>query len=313
MSAWSSCLSRSCQVFRRKSARPAAVGNDRVAAKAARAVVRGSGRTGLLAAALALAPAALVQAAPVGLHCEAHSPVNRMAVVELYTSEGCSSCPPADRWLSALNESALADDERVLPLALHVDYWDYIGWKDRFADPTYTSRQRQIAAQNKLRNIYTPQVVMSGSDTRKWYDAGTVLSRIEAINAQPSPVALSLSAMPAESPGGAGPARLTATVMPSIVDAGALPAGAATVHLMLFENGLASNVSRGENAGRKLTHDRVVRHWARPAPLQADKLVRRTIELPADSKPDNMGLAVFVQGGDGQIVQAAHCALKTSS
>ena len=78
------------------------------------------------------------------------------AVVELYTSEGCSSCPSADRWLAALIEVP-KDELDVLALAFHVDYWDYLGWKDRFGSPKYTSRQRQLGANNSQRSIYTPE------------------------------------------------------------------------------------------------------------------------------------------------------------
>ena len=74
-------------------------------------------------------------------------------VIELYTSEGCSSCPPADKWASSLKDSG------AVVQAFHVNYWDYIGWKDRFASAAYTNRQRDIAARNDLRNIYTPQSV----------------------------------------------------------------------------------------------------------------------------------------------------------
>ncbi len=88
---------------------------------------------------------------------------DRVALVELYTSEGCSSCPPADRWLSRLADDAGLWSEFV-PVAFHVDYWDYIGWKDEFADPSNTQRQRGYAAAAGARSIYTPQMVVGGRD-----------------------------------------------------------------------------------------------------------------------------------------------------
>ena len=87
------------------------------------------------------------------------------AVVELYTSEGCSSCPPADQWLEALIQIP-RDELDVLALAFHVDYWDYLGWKDRFGSPRHTSRQRQLGANNNQRSIYTPEFFVDGIEAR---------------------------------------------------------------------------------------------------------------------------------------------------
>lgn len=240
-----------------------------------------------------------------GMTCQASSPAHRVALVELYTSEGCSSCPPADQWLSALSSSALSAD-KVLPLALHVDYWDYIGWKDRFAEPAYTKRQRGHAARNRLNSIYTPQVVTNGQDTRDWYRAGSFLSRVEAISSQPSPVTMQLQASQTR------PGSATVTVGVDVQDASALSAGPATVHVVMYQNGLASEVSRGENAGRHLVHDRVVRHWARPQPMKSALSFEREIELPWNAVSDSAagtGLAAFVQASDGEVIQAVDCVL----
>src|SRR6187551_3846505 len=89
--------------------------------------------------------------------CKAQSPATLTPVIELYTSEGCSSCPPADRWLSTLKDDAAGG--KAVVQAFHVGYWDYIGWVDRFANPAHTARQKQVAAANQLSGIYTPQVV----------------------------------------------------------------------------------------------------------------------------------------------------------
>src|SRR5438270_8352522 len=89
--------------------------------------------------------------------CTARSPDHSVALLELYTSEGCDSCPPADRWLSRFDQTSVAD--RVVPLALHVDYWDRLGWKDRFASPAYTERQREQTRRQGSSFVYTPQVM----------------------------------------------------------------------------------------------------------------------------------------------------------
>ena len=96
--------------------------------------------------------------------CRAESQAMLTPVIELYTSEGCSSCPPADRWLSTLKQDGASGS--LVVQAFHVGYWDNLGWVDRFADPAHTERQRQIAASNRLSSIYTPQLVRNGRDWR---------------------------------------------------------------------------------------------------------------------------------------------------
>src|SRR5436190_6312387 len=95
--------------------------------------------------------------------CRAQSPATRTPVVELYTSEGCSSCPPADRWLSGLKSAAA--EGKVVAQGFHVSYWDSLGWIDRFATPSHNARQRELAALQGSRNVYTPQLVRDGRDT----------------------------------------------------------------------------------------------------------------------------------------------------
>ena len=96
-----------------------------------------------------------------GAQCRASSPSTTTALVELYTSEGCDSCPPADRWLSSLGPRGFAPD-RVVPIALHVDYWDYIGWKDPYARQAHSARQRKMAKLARAAMVYTPQVLLQG-------------------------------------------------------------------------------------------------------------------------------------------------------
>lgn len=95
------------------------------------------------------------------------SNTNQANLIELYTSEGCSSCPPADRWLSRLVDHP-ALWQQIVPIAFHVDYWDYIGWKDRFARPEFTNRQRQYANESGLSTIYTPGVLANDKEWRNF-------------------------------------------------------------------------------------------------------------------------------------------------
>jgi hypothetical protein len=181
---------------------------------------------------LAAACAATVPA----LACEAQSGPQRIPVLELYTSEGCSSCPPADRWLSGLKGAAAQG--RVVAQAFHVGYWDYIGWVDRFAAPAHTARQRDIGTRNGLRSIYTPQLVRDGRDWRD-YDRALVAG-------EPAGAAIRMSRI------ASGP-----------VEADVTPAGTGpwAAYWTVTEHGHSSKVSAGENTGETLKHDFVVRQY----------------------------------------------------
>ena len=98
-----------------------------------------------------------------GSECTAKSGERRVALLELYTSEGCNSCPPTDEWVSKLPSNGLTSD-RIVPLAFHVDYWNYLGWQDVFSQTSFTERQRQTAQINSSGFIYTPQLVLTGRD-----------------------------------------------------------------------------------------------------------------------------------------------------
>src|SRR5687768_11798650 len=123
--------------------------------------------------------------------CEAVSGPGTTALVELYTSEGCDSCPPADRWLSSLGPKGFAAD-RVVPVALHVDYWDYIGWKDPYARQAHSARQRKMARLARAAMVYTPQVLLQGQDFRDWR-SGNFEQAVAKINAQPAKARISLN------------------------------------------------------------------------------------------------------------------------
>ena len=187
-----------------------------------------------LVAVLCALPCSLAAAAPA---CEAVSGKSRVPVIELYTSEGCSSCPPADQWLSRLKDKA------VVAQAFHVAYWDYIGWKDRFANPTHTTRQREVAATNRLSGIYTPQVVLDGRDWRDWRPSGRPIEPRGAARAQ---ITLRRDAQ-----GDSVAAQVTPVE----------PSTAWTAYWTVTEHGHHSRVSAGENSGEVLKHDFVVRQY----------------------------------------------------
>ena len=217
--------------------------------------------------------------------CSAASGAPRTRLVELYTSEGCSSCPPADEWLRRLSPAATA-------LAFHVDYWDSLGWRDRFADPRYTRRQEEQARRDHGGGIYTPQVVLDGRSWSGWYRGS-----------DSSPAVASEASMHLRlSGGGAGALHVR---LDTTFDHGTGAAGFAN-YIALTEDGLATQVRAGENRGALLRHDHVVRAFAGPLPLESAADLR----LPDDAVAARATLVAFVQrAGDGAVAQVVSCPL----
>ena len=213
---------------------------------------------------------------------------NNLTVVELYTSEGCSSCPPAD---SFVGELAKRDD--ILALSLHVDYWDYIGWKDRFADPRNTTRQRDYAQKMQLRYVYTPQVIVDGIYQTVGSDRSKVLTAIsKSQRVRKIPVVLK------NSPEG------------MVLDLAAADVGDVNVYSIFYDRYQESDVRRGENSGRKLASANVVRDMTRIATWQGQAL---TIPVPASDKGGDVCAVILQSASTGQIIGAARLALDGKS
>lgn len=234
------------------------------------------------------------------MNCTAASGERRVPLLELYTSEGCDSCPPTDRWLSALPGRGHGPD-RVVALAFHVDYWDYIGWRDPFAQKRFTERQRQIAARTASRVIYTPQLVLNGRDYRRGSFRDDVAERLAEIHAQKPRATLKLDVR---------------TLAGELVVAGnavlAETAGRnfAQTWLALYENRLVTEVKAGENRGKRLEHDFVVRDIVGPLPADAQGRVMIEHRFSPDPqwKTRDLGVAVFVQDiRSGDVLQALAC------
>jgi hypothetical protein len=222
-----------------------------------------------------------------GAQCKAVSGPQTAALVELYTSEGCSSCPPADRWLSGLAGGGGVAGP-VVPIALHVDYWDYIGWKDPYAKREFSLRQRKLSQLQRMALVYTPQVVLQGRDFRGWgtpaFDAA-----VARITAQPAKARISLLVRPA-----AGRA-LQVEAGAELLDP-AQQADAA-LYLATYENRLSSTVTAGENRGRTLAHDHVVLEWQGPFAFGpgGQILERRELALLPRAAAGSSGIVGFVQ------------------
>jgi hypothetical protein len=234
-----------------------------------------------LAAVSALTGAASARAADA---CSAASARVVPTVVELYTSEGCNSCPPADRWLSTLKS-----DPSVVALAFHVDYWDRLGWKDRFASPVFTARQAAEQATNGARFSYTPQVVVDGRDRTDWSRA-----RLESASRPSATVDVALAQhgdrfVATVTPGAASPKRLAA-------------------YWAVTEQGHSTAVRAGENEGATLHHDFVVRDYATvaawPARTGTAESLAFTPTTRADAAHPRSVNLVVVDAATGRPVQA---------
>jgi hypothetical protein len=231
-----------------------------------------------------------------GAQCVAKSGPNTAALVELYTSEGCSSCPPADRWLSGLSAQGYVP-ERVVPLALHVDYWDYIGWKDPYAKREFSLRQRKLTQLQRLALVYTPQVMLQGHDFRGW---GTPAfeQALAKINARPARAHIALELLPA------GSSTLTVRVSAALL--GTAQPEETGLYLAAYENRLESRVNAGENRGRTLSHDHVVLEWQGPLAFSGSQLVQeRALPLLPGAQRANSGVVAFVQNRrSAEVLQA---------
>ena len=228
--------------------------------------------------------------------CSAKSSEKTVALVELYTSEGCDSCPPADRWLSSLGARRYAPD-RVVPIAPHVEYWDYIGWKDPYARQAHSARQRKLAKLARAAMVYTPQVLLQGQDFRDW-GSGAFERAVAKINARPAKARISLSL---------DTRRKDAFEVEAAAElADGSPNAAVALYLGAYENKLVSEVKAGENRGKTLPHDYVVLQWSGPLEFKAGRLAQRhVLPLLPMAVPEHSGVVAFVQNrANAEVLQA---------
>jgi hypothetical protein len=221
--------------------------------------------------------------------CTVRSPIHRVALVELYTSQGCSSCPPADRWLSALPQRFRSTE--AIALSLHVGYWDYIGWKDPYARREFNERQREWASANQSATVYTPGVFVQGKEVRDWYARQGIARQVAATNAMPAGATIEVSG------------QIEGQEMHvEVVGQTAAPAPGAGLRVALVQSGLRTAVKAGENRGEQLANDHVAREWSGPLPLGRHRL---RFSLPAGVSPDDWAVVAFVQAGGGKEVLQA--------
>jgi hypothetical protein len=213
------------------------------------------------------------------------SPLRRVTLLELYTSEGCSSCPPADRWLSQLrNDPRLW--EQVVPIAFHVDYWDYIGWEDRFASAEHGKRQRDYARKGHVKTVYTPGLVVDGQEWRGWFSKPVLeLADREEVGR--------LSLELANRQGAA--VFIPAAAMDEPLE----------LHVALLGFGLVTEVQAGENRGRKLRHDFAVLDYRRVSTEVESGEHRASFSLSdPDIQSERQAIALWVSPiGDPRPIQ----------
>jgi hypothetical protein len=232
------------------------------------------------------------ETAAIAAACTAASTERRVALLELYTSEGCDSCPPADRWVSSLPKRGFGPD-RVVVLGYHVDYWDYIGWRDPYAQARFSERQRSVNARTGVRTIYTPQLMLNGKDYRRALLRDDFAARLEQEIQSPAKASIRM--------------KLDAQTENWKIDGAWAAAGAADARnlqawLALYENRLAGDVRAGENRGKRLEHDFVVRDLVGPFAAGG---FRHVFKVDPGWKRADLGVTAFVQDfRTGETLQA---------
>lgn len=213
-----------------------------------------------------------------------------VVVLELFTSQGCSSCPPADRALQELTQQAAQLGQAVYGLSFHVDYWDRLGWKDPFSNKQFTDRQRQYDRALKTQT-YTPQLVINGRQDVIGGQRGRIEQAIQTIQQQPASDFIGVDGSSART-GGQVEVKYTLSAN-----------GPYRVNVALVQREARTAVGNGENGGRTLVNTNVVRQFKTVD--QPSTTGNVTLPLPTDVKPDQTAVLVYVQRTDtGQVVGA---------
>ena len=199
------------------------------------------------------------------------------SLIELFTSEGCSSCPPAEKWLSAFKSNPDLW-KKTVPVAFHVDYWNHLGWFDRFSKPEFTSRQRRYAAGWGGDSVYTPGFVVNGREWRDWLSGNALPTSSKKVG--------SLRVTFSED-GKVGATFVAESTQPN----------ALLLHVALLGNDLESDVKRGENTGRKLRHDFVVLNLIKVDMAKEANRWTGSVAFPTQSGGDKpSALAAWITG-----------------
>jgi hypothetical protein len=210
-------------------------------------------------------------------------------LVELFTSEGCSTCPPADRLLADLDQKQPIAGVQVIALSEHVDYWNHLGWRDPFSSVVFSQRQDDYARALALKDVYTPQMIVDGQTAFVGSKADIAREAIaSAARAPKADVSLTVKVATPKA------VRLAVRIATLPPDASR---DSVDVMLAITENGLSSSVARGENAGRKLAHAAVTRKLIRIGTIKGDSFsAEPSVDLDSAWKRQNLKAIAFVQG-----------------
>jgi hypothetical protein len=214
-------------------------------------------------------------------------PVGDPVVLELFTSQGCSDCPPADALLSELGSST----KGVIPLAYHVDYWNHLGWSDPFSSHQFSERQRDYSRAMNLAGQYTPQMVVGGASQFVGSDAGGIERAISEAHSTSEFGRVSLHpSLDSKSP------RTLRVKVKAQVDP-ASTHGRYVVMVAVYENGLVTKIDAGENAGREITYDYTVRKLVPAFELDGAQTVEKDVSVDLDPSwsANHLGTAAFIQ------------------
>jgi len=216
---------------------------------------------------------------------------NPFAVVELFTSEGCYSCPPADKLLSKIIDDAREKDRRVFALAFHVDYWDRLGWKDAFSSKEFSDRQRDYAQAFRSNSIYTPQMIVNGTKEFVGSESETAFKTISSVLENPPYAEIELST---------DFNRDMDMVTVNYKISGLIEN--ANVNIALVERNIVREIGHGENGGKTLNHDNVVRAFE---VKNAKKTGSQTLSIPNDADLKNASVFVYVQDKKSKVIAGA--------
>jgi len=232
----------------------------------------------------------LVLTAAASMSAEADSSGPRVPVLlELFTSEGCSSCPPADRLLEVLDQKQPVVGAELIVLSEHVDYWDRLGWRDPFSSPQYTARQQEYASKFSRDGVYTPQLVVDGRFGFVGSDGREATLAIQRAMREHK-IGISISHVARDGN------QVTAHIESSPSEQNT-EVGKAVLYVVVADNRAESHVTRGENGGRNLAHVGVARVLRQVGTIDIESAFTKdvTLSIPPDALPNGMRLVAFIQ------------------